>query len=177
HRFGLSPRTVRRLVQQAQPDGQARPPAYRRGPRPASGPPALVAQTCALRQQHPRWGAGLIRVILTHHFPDTDLPCVQTLRRWLARAALAPAPPGRPASASRRATQVHALWQADAADQMPLATGQLVSWLRLVDECSGAVLRTVVFSLGVQPGGRGGGAGLPAGGLRLLGPARRLQAG
>jgi transposase len=161
-RFDLSPRTARRLLSQALPNGQARPPAYHCGPRPSSLSPVLVAQACALRQQHTGWGAGLIRLTLAHHYPDVSLPCVQTIRRWLARANLAPAPPGRLPSAYQRATQVHELWQADAADQMPLATGKLTSWLRLVDECSGAVLRTTVFPPSVQPGQRHPGAGLPA---------------
>jgi hypothetical protein len=33
----------------------------------------------------------------------------------------------------------------DAAEQMRIAGGQGVSWLRLVDECSGAFLATTVF--------------------------------
>ena len=36
----------------------------------------------------------------------------------------------------------------DAAELVKLRTGLLVSWLRIVDECSGAVLRTAVFPLG-----------------------------
>src|SRR5205085_6166749 len=38
-RFDLSPRTTRRLLCQALADGQARPPAYCRGPRPSPSPP------------------------------------------------------------------------------------------------------------------------------------------
>src|SRR5262249_2837331 len=125
----------------------------------------------ALRQQHPRWGAGFIRVVLGEHHPGAPLPAVQTVRRWLALAGLAPARPGRPPTAYRRADQVHAAWQGDAADPMPLADGRLVSGLRLVEECSGAVLQTAVFSLRLQPGRGRGRAGLPAGRLRLLGPA------
>jgi hypothetical protein len=33
----------------------------------------------------------------------------------------------------------------DAAEQVPLRSGRRVCWLRIVDECSGAVLETVVF--------------------------------
>src|SRR5436305_2098766 len=70
-----------------------------------------------------------------------------------------------------------ALWQADAADQLRLGNGQLASWLRLTDECSGAILKTVVFPLGVQ---RGAAPGRPRGaapGLRAVGAARAAAAG
>jgi hypothetical protein len=37
----------------------------------------------------------------------------------------------------------------DAAEQLPLADGQRVSWLRIVDEHTGAVLSTTIFACGV----------------------------
>jgi hypothetical protein len=36
----------------------------------------------------------------------------------------------------------------DAADQVALQNGRQVSWLRIADECSGAVLQTTVFPPG-----------------------------
>jgi len=54
----------------------------------------------------------------------------------------------RPAIATLRAARPHQVWQIDAAEQVGLRSGQRVSWLRVVDECSGAVLRTVVFPQG-----------------------------
>jgi len=148
-RFGLAPRTVRRLLTAARTAGGVLPPAYRRGPRPEHPPHPPRGAALALRQQHPRWGAELLRIVLGQHHPGADLPCAQTIRRWLAAAGLAPAPAGRRPSDYRRADRVHAVWQLDAADQMPLASGALVSWLRAVDECSGAVLGTAVFPLGL----------------------------
>src|SRR5262249_26289932 len=131
------------------------------------------------RQQHPDWGAELIRLILTEHFPDTSLPSGRSLRRWLAQAGLSRAPAGRrPArDVPARATAVHAVHQVDAADQMPLATGQLVSWLRWVDECSGAVLKTIVSPLGVEPGAASRGARAIPAGLHPLGSARGVAFG
>ena len=148
-RFGLAPRTVRRLRAAARSAGAVPPPAYRRGPRPDHEQHPLRAEVLALRQQHPGWGAGLLRIVLGQHHPEADLPCAQTIRRWLAAAGLAPAPAGRRPSDYHRAESVHAVWQLDAADQLPLADGRLVSWLRAVDECSGAVLGTAVFPLGL----------------------------
>lgn len=99
----------------------------------------------AMRQQHPGWGGGLIRVVLKEQGIDS-CPSVRTLQRWFRRSLLAPAPPGRrPASDDRRAHAPHDVWQMDAVDQLPLASGQQVSWLRVVDECSGAVLQTTIF--------------------------------
>jgi hypothetical protein len=52
-----------------------------------------------------------------------------------------------------------------------LQAGQRVSWLRLVDECSGAVLATAVFPpRALAPGGADRGAGRPAAGVPALGP-------
>ena len=62
------------------------------------------------------------------------------------RAGLSPAPAGRrPAATPRRATQPHDTWQLDAAEHLTLADGREASWVRITDECSGAVLATAVF--------------------------------
>jgi hypothetical protein len=179
-RFHLPLRTVYHLLQLGRGHGgQAPPPAYHRPPTGPHAPPALVRQAQALRQEHPDWGAELIRLILAQHFPDTPLPSGRSLRRWLRQAGLSRARAGRrPArDATARATAVHAVWQVDAADQMPLATGQLVSWLRWADECSGAVLKTIVSPLGLEPGAAAGGAGPLPPGVRAVGPARAVAAG
>src|SRR6185369_3390478 len=110
-----------------------------------------------LRRDHPTWGAGLIRVILRRRFPRSTPPSVRTLQRWLRRAKLNPVPPGRrPAGQPARAEQPHDVWQVDAAELVRLKSGQPVSWLRIVDECSGAVLQTAVFpprALAPRPAG------------------------
>ena len=99
----------------------------------------------AMRKLHPTWGGGLIRVLLQEQGHD-GCASERTLQRWFQCSTLAPAPPGRrPDSDDRRAHHPHEVWQMDAVDQLRLASGQQVSWLRLVDECSGAVLQTVVF--------------------------------
>ena len=98
-----------------------------------------------MRKQHPTWGGGLIRVLLQEQGHDA-CASERTLQRWFQRSTTAPAPPGRrPDSDHRRAHRPHEVWQMDAVDQLRLANGQQVSWLRLVDECSGVVLQTTVF--------------------------------
>jgi hypothetical protein len=73
------------------------------------------------------------------------IPHPRTIQRWLEAASLAPAPSGRKSPHRPRSPVPHERWQVDAADQLRLGNGQLTSWLRLTDECSGAILKTVVF--------------------------------
>jgi hypothetical protein len=121
--------------------------------------PALRQRCCSLRREHPRWGAGRLRLTLAKEFPDQQIPRVRTLQRWLLAAGLAPRPPVGLASAPRhRASEPHQAWQMDAAELLPLAGGQKVSWLRIVDEASGAFLGTRVFPPRTL-GGRAGVAG------------------
>lgn len=154
--FAIAPRTARDLARRwrLRPDADVAP-AYRRRTDPASAPdhpahePALL-----LRREHPGWGAPLIRVYLQRQ--GLAVPSARTLQRWFARAGLGPAPPGRrPDPAASRAEAPHDVWQVDAAEQVRTADGRAASWLRVVDEFSGAVLHTAVF----PPGALGGGAG------------------
>jgi hypothetical protein len=148
----LPVRSVRRLFARFERHGPAGiAPAYPRcGSRqPARADPAVAEQACDLRRQHPTWGAELIRVVLHQQHPALPLPCTRTLRRLLRRAGLSPAPAGRPPGTPRtpvpRADRPHVGWQTDAAEELRLRGGQRVCWLRVVDECSGAFLSTVVF--------------------------------
>ena len=101
-----------------------------------------------LRQQHPLWGAGRLLLELELSHPDAvGLPTERTLQRWLREIYPTSAPAGRPAQDSwARASRPHEVWQVDASEQKHLGSGKMFSWLRVVDECSGAVLKTVVFS-------------------------------
>ncbi len=153
-RFGTPQRTVRRLIRSFHDaQDQVVAPAYRPGSAAPAWPVSAVDLAHQLRAAHPTWGAGMLLVQLRRKFPDTSLPCIRTLQRWMGEAGLAPALPGRRREPRRRAEAVHEVWEVDAADQLALATGQLVSWLRLVDEYSGAVLQTVVFPPRVEQGG------------------------
>jgi len=154
--------TVRGLVPRArqaaadQSPGALQPRYHACGPRPLS-PPAALETTVELRRQHPRWGAGRIRVELMRMDLQYEPPSVRTIQRWLRLHDLAPAPAGRrPRGPWQRAEHPHDTWQVDAADQKRLANGDMVSWLRIVDECSGAALRSHVFFPGIlHPGALG----------------------
>lgn len=146
--LGLPLRTVRRLVRRLRHGGEdALPPDY--GHRRCPPAPPVCSAALAMRRQHPRWGAPLIRVLLARQLPAADLPSARTLQRWFHQAGLGPAPQGRhPRQDSRRASRPHAVWQMDAVERVRLASGQRVCWLRLIDEKSGAVLATAVFPPG-----------------------------
>jgi transposase len=142
----LSVRTVRHLVRRfAQRGAEAVAPDYDRcGTKKIPVDSDSFQKAVDMRQQHPRWGGGLIRVMLQE--ADQPCPSARTLQRWFRNGKLSPAPPGRrPVGEQQRTRCPHETWQMDAVDQLRLAGGARVSWLRLVDECSGAVLKTVIF--------------------------------
>jgi hypothetical protein len=144
----LPSRTVRRFCQRFNALGKmAIEPSYHR-PAPAVLS-ATMKEALLLHEQHPTWGAAYVLLELQNRYPDiADLPSERTLQRRFRDAKQPPAPPGRkPAAERARATRCHAVWQMDAVEQCPLQTGEKISWLRGVDEYSGAVLGTVVFSL------------------------------
>jgi len=155
--LGLAVRTVRHLLRRLRTNGPAAlSPSYHAQAAMMTGAMRQLHDAALqLRRDHPTWGAGLIRVMLRRQHPHGHVPAERTLQRWLARAGLAPAPKGRhPVANPQRAERAHEVWQMDAADQVPLRGGRRVSWLRMVDECSGAVLWTAVFppsQLGNRP--------------------------
>lgn len=151
----LPVRTVQHLLQRFRQAPGVLTPAYASGPRPAH---PLCPTVLDYRRQHPTWGAELIRVQLGRTRDPKDVPCARTLQRWLCRHGLNPPPAGRPPALRRpRAEVPHAVWQMDAAEHVALRDGAEVSWLRLVDECSGAFLKTFVFPpRAVEPGAGAG---------------------
>ncbi len=148
-RFAVSLRTVQRLCARFARRGDAAvAPDYGRcGQRQAEQAAApLVEDLCQARRDHPRWGSELIRLHLQESYDG--LPSARTLRRHLHAAGLQPAPAGRaraPGPQPPRAERPHQGWQSDAAEDLSLRGARRACWLRIVDECSGAFLRTVVF--------------------------------
>ena len=180
--LGLPPSTVRDLLRRhrlvgtdaLRPDYQAcgRHHTHRYSP--------LLATLLHLHHQHPGWGAGRLRVELVDLRPDLDpqqIPCTRTLQRWLRRQRIPPARSGRPTVvATARSRLPHQVWGMDAVEQLSLATGQLVSWLRLTDEASGAILQTAIFPpRALQPSTRVLGAAAVAVRVGTVGPTRNPQ--
>jgi transposase len=144
--LGIPLSTVYRLIQRLRHDGVAGiPPRYR---HPAIAPSDVVNAALELRRGHSTWGAEWICAQLLDETPGRPVPSDRTLRRWFVRADLAPAPAGRrPKAEAGRTTAPHNTWQMDAKEHIILKNKQQVSWLRVIDECSGAVLHTTVFPL------------------------------
>lgn len=179
--FGLPVRTVRHLLKRFRDRGDgALAPDYR-APRglPHAHAAAVRDASLGLRREHPGWGAELIRVALRVRRPELPSPSAASLRRWFRDAGLGPAPRGHRASGSRgRAAEPHQTWQVDASERIPLRDGRQVSWLRVVDEASGAVLGTAVFPPGLlEPGRAPGHPGHAAAVVRAMGPARAAAGG
>src|SRR5688572_14798410 len=118
----LSVRTVRNLVRRfAERGPSGLEPDYDRcatKTMPTDSEPYQKA--IEMREQHPTWGGGLIRVLLREQGHD-GCASERTLQRWLQSSALPPAPPGRrPDRDDRRAHHPHEVWQMDAVDQLRL---------------------------------------------------------
>jgi integrase-like protein len=149
--FGLSVRTVQRLFARFATRGRAGiDPGYRAcgQNQPQRTPTPAVTRLCRIRQKHPGWGSEMIRL---EWAPDEATPpAARTIRRHLHRAGLHAAPGWAPAatragvSRVERAGRPHQGWQMDACEYLRLANDTRVCWLRVVDECTGAYLQTVV---------------------------------
>jgi transposase len=146
-RFGLPLRTVRRLAARFRERGEegVRPSYVAKPVNPKAFAETVKESFVQLRREHPTWGSGYLRLRWSEAHPRERLPSDRSIREWLAEAGCTRPSRVRPPASKNRAAAVHDVWQMDAADQMTLGGGQGASWLRLVDEKSGAVLKTVVF--------------------------------
>jgi transposase len=121
--------TVRRLLQRFRRRGIDGIPADYHHPAVSKTVPSEMMQTAVrLRQEHPTWGAGLIRVQLLQEDPEQPVPSERTLQRGFVRAGLSPAPAGRPPRTSlARATEPHETWQMDAKEHIRICNREEVS--------------------------------------------------
>lgn len=132
----------------------------------------------ALRREHTRFGAGLIRLRLEDQFPGERIPSERTLNRWIGQAGLQPLRGRRPTVPADWAERPHEVWQIDAKERLRLLDGQGCSQLSVVDEGSGAALGAVAFPpLALESGGPEGGPESTQGAVRALGAARAGEGG
>ncbi|MBE7174668.1 MAG: helix-turn-helix domain-containing protein [Williamsia sp.] len=146
---GLSYSTIRRLWKRYKAEGvSGLKPHYERCGSSQPKSEALIYR-CALwlKRHHPAWGAPLIWVVLHDHYPQTALPAERTLQRWFKAQHLYPPKGLITASHPDAATTVHDTWQIDAKEKLHLHSGQAASYLSIVDEHSGSLLKAVVFPL------------------------------
>lgn len=141
-------------------------------------PKAVYEAALSLRREHPRFGAGLIRVKLEDRFPGQALPSERTLNRWIREAGLQPLRGRRPKVPLDWAKVPHEVWQVDAKERLHLANDQGCSQLSVVDEGSGGALGAVAFPpLALEPGAAAGGPGDASSAVRALGAAWADQGG
>ena len=113
------------------------------GPR---KPQAVVERAIEMKREHPRWGAGLIRLFLSDEFEEPDLPSERTLQRWFRQAGVNRTPTTKGGNPQvRRGQTVHEVWAIDAKEMMTLADGSSASWVTITDEASGAILHAEAF--------------------------------
>jgi hypothetical protein len=105
----------------------------------------LQQRVLALKKEHPRWGAPLIRLNIRAQFPQASVPSTRTLQRWFAQEGLTPVRYPRPHLSRPRGQHPHDVWQVDAKERMRLDDGTGASVLNVTDEASGAALGATVF--------------------------------
>jgi transposase len=175
-----SVRSVIRLIVRSRQEAKEIPATrYSHAPGRVHGlPPLMREHLLAVAAHRPTWGAPYLRAVLRLQHPDVDWPSVRTMQRWLKGQRGEPVRERRESTEYNRAAYPHQRWQMDASDQMPLLTGEQVSWLRLADECSGAFLKTRVFPpRAFQSGGAAVSSRGVARQLRAVGPARAVSGG
>jgi transposase len=172
--LGLARSTVRRLLARFRSRGdQGLEPSYHRPTNAPVEPPVVIQAALRLRREHPTWGGGFIREVLLLGMPEEVVPSVRALQRWFVKYDLNPAPSGRrPVVGMARSVVPHETWQMDAKEHIKLSTDDEVSWLRISDECSGAILWSAVFPPGgLHSGPRRGCAGADPLGAESVGAA------
>jgi hypothetical protein len=154
-------------------------PDYGRCGRWGRRAPRLVERAAlTLRRRHPRWGAGLIRVLLQERWPQVAVPSTRTLQRWFGAAGLVAPRRQRLPQERAWARAPHEVWQVDATEGQRLASGERASWLAATDECSGAQLGATPFPPALLRSSHArGGAGRIARAVRPLGTARTAAGG
>jgi hypothetical protein len=106
---------------------------------------SLYHAAVTLKEEHRRWGAGLIRLRLARQFPGQDLPAVRTLQSWFRQEQLQPMRGAKPSARCPRAQVCHAVWQMDGKEQIRLGDGSESVVFSLLDEASGAALSAALF--------------------------------
>ena len=170
-KLGISARSARHLVQRFCEHGEAGLKIHydHCGPQQPYADRVVVERAKRLRGEHPLWGAPLMRVIFKKEF-ENRTPSVRTLQRWFCEGQPCRRS-SRPPVPKQKTKTPHEVWQMDAAEELRLASGKKVSWLRLVDECTEAFLKTDVFPLGSVEHGTGGKCSRPySTGFFAMGP-------
>ena len=122
------------------------------GPAPGPKCAALIYRAALwLKRGHQDWGAALIQLTLQDRYKNMAVPSERCLQRWFKAQKLYKSKSCftvvQSPTAASPAQQVHDVWQIDAKEKLCLGSGQRASYLSVVDEKSGCLLKAVVFPL------------------------------
>ena len=136
-RFGISHQTGYKWLNRAGPGAEQ--DFADRSRRPLSSPwrleSAVEQRICALRQEHPAWGARKLRAFLEAR--GHDMPATSTVHQVLKRHGLIqPAPGGARASLRFEAEAPNDLWQMDFKGHSRLGDGSRLHPLTVIDDHS-----------------------------------------
>jgi hypothetical protein len=107
--------------------------------------PLIYRAAVWLKRCHPDWGAAFIRVMLQDCYKDLTVPAERTLQQWFSDKQLYKPKSSFPPVHSV-ARLAHDVWQIDAKEKLCLRSGQKASYLSVVDQKSGCLLKATVFS-------------------------------
>lgn len=146
HELQVSYNATRRIWEQFQREGQVKPHYERCCPPAIRKAEHVHKQAIELRQLHPSWGAGLIRLELSEQFAAELLPSERSLQRWFRGAGVGKkGSDTHPHPHVKRGQQPHEVWAMDAKERMRLSDGSCASWLTITDEASGAIVSATLF--------------------------------
>jgi transposase len=174
HDLHAPPSTVRDWWQRFRDHGEAGLQTHydRCGPKEPKAGQVIHQAALTKKREHPKWGAGLIRLELAEQFPGQRLPHMRTFQRWFRAAGLQPLRAQRPPMERQRGKAPHEVWEIDAKERLLLADGSGTSVLTVTDEASGALLGVTPFPpVSLEPGTRDRGAASAAGAIHAMGSA------
>lgn len=151
HEMGMSFWTVRKIWRRYRDKGEAglRPEYDMGASREIRSPQLAYRAAVWLKRAHPRWGAGMIRLLIAEKWPELKVPHERTMQRWFVAAGVNRRGKGHiTGHKSKRGQAVHEVWQMDAKEQMKLADESQASWLMATDEKSGAIISGQIFPPG-----------------------------
>lgn len=143
--------TVRKIWRRYRDKGEAglRPEYDISAGREIRSPQLAYRAAVWLKRAHPKWGAGLIRLLIVEKWPELEVPHERTLQRWFRAAGVNQRGKRRiTGQSNKRGQEVHEVWQIDAKEQMKLADESEASWLMATDEKTGAIISGQIFPPG-----------------------------
>jgi len=74
-----------------------------------------------------------------------EVPCARTIQRWWKMAGSNRAKKGKTKAGRQDQLQAHDVWEVDGKEQIAIQTGELNTWMNVVDKATGADLFAEIF--------------------------------